>query len=456
MHKRKRIGLSLSIGVLILVLGLLCWFSIDIFEGEKPGITLDPINKFISGVQKYKLTITDRERGLRTLKVYVKQGGREVTVLEKAFPFKGLFNREGIHRYDTDFSIDPAKLNLYQGRIDLFVCVRDYSRRSGGDGNLSLLQHRMVVDMIPPSIRAVSRLHYVNVGGSGLVIYQTSSDSVKSGLFVNEDFFPGFPSQNGDRQGLHLCYFAVRSDTKPNPDIYLWSEDRAGNSSRANFYFRIRKKRFPTDKMRITDRFLKRILPRFSYYPFEPEDNDITKFLKINREVRKGNNLTFYSLRKDTSPDRLWSGNWIRLKNAASMAGFGDRRLYLYKGKKVDKQIHLGVDLASLANSEVQATNNGRVIFGDRLGIYGLTVVLDHGQGLASVYSHLSEIRVKPGQEVMKGEIVGTTGQTGLAGGDHLHFGIMISGVFVNPIEWWDTHWIQDNITRKLALLDRE
>ncbi len=455
MRKRKRIGLLLLIGALVLVIGATSWFLMGIFEGEKPGITLDPLNEFMSGVEKYTLTITDRERGLRTLKVYVKQGEREVTIIEKAFPFKGLFNREGVHRYDTEFSIDPAKLNLYQGRIDLFICVRDYSRRSGGDGNLSLLQHGMVVDIIPPAIRAVSRLHYVNVGGSGLVIYQTSSDSVKSGLFVNEDFFPGVPYQNGTQQGLHICYFAIHSDIKPNPDIYLWSEDRAGNSSRANFYFRLRKKRFPTEKMRITDRFLKRILPRFSYYPFEAGDSNIDRFLKINRELRKANNLTFYNLRKETSPDRLWSGTWMRLKNAASMAGFGDRRLYLYNGKEVDKQIHLGVDLASLANSDVPAANNGRVIFSDRLGIYGLTVVLDHGQGLASVYSHLSEMSVQPGQEVMKGEIIGMTGQTGLAGGDHLHFGVMVNGVFVNPIEWWDSHWIQDNVTRKLALLDK-
>jgi murein DD-endopeptidase MepM/ murein hydrolase activator NlpD len=138
------------------------------------------------------------------------------------------------------------------------------------------------------------------------------------------------------------------------------------------------------------------------------------------------------------------------------MAGFGDRRFYYYKGQKIDEQVHLGVDLASLANSEVQASNNGRVVFRDRLGIYGLTVVLDHGQGIASVYSHLSEIRVAMGQEVMKGEVIGLTGQTGLAGGDHLHFGIMVNGVFVNPIEWWDSHWIHDNIDRKLEILDRE
>ena len=173
----------------------------------------------------------------------------------------------------------------------------------------------------------------------------------------------------------------------------------------------------------------------------------------INRDLMKDNGSVFYNLRTETNPEKLWDGTWVRLKNAANMAGFADRRLYYYKGKKVDEQVHMGVDLASLANSKVQAANNGRVIFADRLGIYGLTVVLDHGQGLASIYSHLSEIGVDINQEVMKGEAIGLTGQTGLAGGDHLHFGIMVSGMPVNPIEWWDSHWIQDNITRKLAFL---
>ena len=74
---------------------------------------------------------------------------------------------------------------------------------------------------------------------------------------------------------------------------------------------------------------------------------------------------------------------------------------------------------------------------------------------IASVYSHLSKIDVELNKEIMKGETVGLTGQTGLAGGDHLHFGIMVNGIFVNPIEWWDPHWIQDNVTRKLALLNK-
>jgi hypothetical protein len=455
MGKRKKASLFLATGAVLLVLVFLGWFLFIIFEGEKPGITLRPLPDFLSGSQEFGLTVSDMKRGLRVLEVSVKQEGRKIRVLEKTFPFKGLLNREGINSYDTRFSIDPHALKLAQGRVDLEVSVRDYSRRSGGDGNLSMVQHKMVVDTIPPAIRALSRMHYVNVGGAGLVVYQTSSDTVESGLFVNDRFYPGFQAGGESQEGLNVCYFAVPHDTTAQPEIYLWAKDKAGNLSKASFYYHIRRKQFRAEKINITDRFLGHILPYFSFCAFNPQLSNLEKFLKINQELRKENNSVFYNLKTETGPERLWKGDWIRLKNAATMATFGDRRFYYYKGQKIDEQVHLGVDLASLANSEVEASNNGRVVFRDRLGIYGLTVVLDHGQGIASVYSHLSEIRVAMGQEVMKGEVIGLTGQTGLAGGDHLHFGIMVNGVFVNPVEWWDSHWIHDNVIRKLEILDR-
>ena len=142
------------------------------------------------------------------------------------------------------------------------------------------------------------------------------------------------------------------------------------------------------------------------------------------------------------------------LMQKAKMARFADQRTYYYKGSKIDEKGHFGMDLASLPNSEIQAANNGRVIFADRLGIYGLAVVLDHGQGISSIYGHMSKINVSLHQEVKKGDVIGFTGQTGLAAGDHLHFGIMISGIFVDPIEWFDGHWVNDNITRKLAMVE--
>ena len=132
------------------------------------------------------------------------------------------------------------------------------------------------------------------------------------------------------------------------------------------------------------------------------------------------------------------------------MRRYGEQCLYDYEGKEIDQLVSRGVDLASLVNSPVQAVNNGQVVFVGDLGVYGLTEVLDHGQGLASTYSHLSEITVNPGRNVEKGDIIGVTGQSGLAGGDLLHFGVMVGGVFVNPIEWWDNQWIEKNITEKL------
>ena len=142
------------------------------------------------------------------------------------------------------------------------------------------------------------------------------------------------------------------------------------------------------------------------------------------------------------------------MKKAATMATFGEERTYYYKGKVADKSVHLGVDLASLAASPVQAANTGRVIFAQDLGIYGQTVVLEHGQGLYTMYGHLSGIDVTVDQLITKGDIIGTTGQTGLTTGDHLHFGFMVHGVFVNPVEWWDPHWIRDNIYRKLNMVE--
>jgi len=138
------------------------------------------------------------------------------------------------------------------------------------------------------------------------------------------------------------------------------------------------------------------------------------------------------------------------MKNAATMATFGDERKYFYNGDFIDKKFHLGIDLASLAMSPVQASNNGKVIYAQDLGIYGQTVVIDHGQGLYTIYGHLSEIDVNDGQIVKKGDAIGLTGSTGLATGDHLHFGFLIQGIPVNPIEWWDAHWIKDNIDRKI------
>jgi murein DD-endopeptidase MepM/ murein hydrolase activator NlpD len=136
--------------------------------------------------------------------------------------------------------------------------------------------------------------------------------------------------------------------------------------------------------------------------------------------------------------------------NTGVQSAFADYRTYIYKGKEIDQQVHLGFDLASFQNVPIVSANRGRVLFADELGIYGNTVILDHGFGLQSLYSHLSSFDVKVGDMVEKEQQVGRSGQTGMALGDHLHFTMLVNGRMVNPVEWWDPHWIEDRLLRKL------
>ncbi|OPX41721.1 MAG: hypothetical protein B1H13_00550 [Desulfobacteraceae bacterium 4484_190.3] len=455
MQKRKKVTVLFIVIFLIAGIGAIGWFLALIFEGQPPSVVVEPLPQYLSGGQKFTIRVGDKNRGLRKLVITVVQEGRKVSILEKEFPFHGILNRQGQHSFETEVSLDPKKMNLAQGRADLYARVWDYSRRSGGDGNLSVFEHKMIVDTLPPAIRVLSRQHYINLGGTGLVVYRVSSDTDQSGVYVNDYYFPGFPAGEGSDKEIQLCYFAIPQDLVTYPSVYLWAKDKAGNRSTSTFNYHIRKKRFRVERMNISDRFLIKVLPYFSFYPLDENATPLEKFLKINRDLRKKNTLAFNELGKKSNPERLWDGTWIRLKNAASMARFGDRRRYYYHGKEVDRETHMGVDLASIAQSKVPAANDGRIVFADRMGIYGNTVVVDHGQGLMSSYSHLSKIDVAVGDSVKKGDVVGETGRTGLAGGDHLHFAVMVSGIFVNPVEWWDSHWIHDNISRKLALLEK-
>jgi murein DD-endopeptidase MepM/ murein hydrolase activator NlpD len=236
--------------------------------------------------------------------------------------------------------------------------------------------------------------------------------------------------------------------------MVLEAVDTAGNVGRAGFAHHIRKKQFKTDKIRISDRFLAQILPKFdATVPAEDGEAPVDRFLRINRDLREANYERLTQLGDNTEARFYWQGEFGRLPGSARKSSFADRRQYLYKGRVIDREAHLGIDLASVSHSPVPAANAGKVVLAEEVGIYGRTVAIDHGFGLFSMYSHLSRIDVQPGAVVSKGDILGRTGTSGLAGGDHLHFAIMVARTFVDPVEWWDAHWIRNNITAKIRAL---
>src|SRR4029077_17568041 len=113
-------------------------------------------------------------------------------------------------------------------------------------------------------------------------------------------------------------------------------------------------------------------------------------FLKINGELRRLNTAQIAACAAGTSPARLWKGPFVQLGNSQVEASFADHRTYFYKGREVDRQVHLGVDLAVTSDVAVVAANAGKVLNASWLGIYGNCVIIDHGMGVQSLYGHLS------------------------------------------------------------------
>jgi murein DD-endopeptidase MepM/ murein hydrolase activator NlpD len=251
-----------------------------------------------------------------------------------------------------------------------------------------------------------------------------------------------------------VAYFAIPKDASSQSSFSAVAEDQAENLTQTGFRVVIKPKAFKKDKIQVSDSFLKSLLPYFTQKDPNLKGTPLEIFLEVNRKQREADHQEVRKVCRETVPKPLWAGPFLRLPNSKPMASFAQDRTYFYDGKEVDRQIHWGVDLASLAQSQVPAANSGIVVFAGPLGIYGNTVVIDHGCGLFSMYSHLNKIEVEGKKEVKKGDSLGRTGATGMAGGDHLHYAMMVHGVFVNPLEWWDPHWIRDNVDLKMKWFD--
>jgi murein DD-endopeptidase MepM/ murein hydrolase activator NlpD len=440
-------GLPMKLGYIAIALALVglmvagVLFLYPRLEGEPPSISLSPEPTVVGKSASFTLLCEDRVAGIKEIRVELLQGERVFSVLAETYP-------RGTSVVKKVLEINPQSLGLREGETLMRAEARDRSWRRGGNPNF--LEMRFMVDTRPPSVEVLSRFHYINQGGTGLVVYRASEKLARSGVEVGDLWFPGYPV--GDRG--YITFFAVPYDVSPKTPIALVAEDRAGNRSRTSFPYRIKLVAFRKETIHVDEDFLQRVMPYFTERDSSLKGNLLEVFLRVNGELRKANEQKISELCRQTAPVPLWSGPFLRMANAKPMARFADQRVYLNGTKEIDRQVHLGEDLASLAMSVVEAANRGRVVFAGELGIYGNAIILDHGCGLSSMYAHLSRMDVQPGQEVTKGQALGITGSTGLAGGDHLHFSILVSGVYVNPIEWWDPHWLKDNVEDKLALLE--
>ncbi len=448
--KGKRLKKWILIVLIVLVLIPLIGVLFLKFEGEKPVIELKIQSLVVPADFEITGTADDRKSGIKKLWISFLQNGKETVLLDEEYRTRGFLQKGGIHQVPIQLNINAKKMNLSDGRAKLRIAAWDHAWRDWWKGNQTYIEKEIRIDTKPPVVSILSSQHNVAKGGSGLVIYKLSEQCTQSGVFVGDDFFPGYSGYFKDHD-LYLAFFAVPFDYSNKTDLFVKAVDPAGNRTRSGFYHHIRNKNFKPDTITISENFLNWKLPEFQAADGFPSDKSSKdKFIFINKELRKKNNHTILQNGQKTGTQILWEGAFGRLPNSARRANFADHREYKYNGNVISNAVHMGIDLASVKHAEIPAANQGKVVFAGYVGIYGNLVCIDHGCGLMSIYAHLSRMMVNNDDLVSKGEIIGYTGTSGLAGGDHLHFGMFIDHVFVNPVEWWDSSWINNNILSKL------
>lgn len=423
-------------------------------RSEGPAIAINQPT-IVGQASQLDVTVKAPDAVVSALDVTLEQQGRTFPILTIAKAPEGSIAREGADqlrvkhqvgkKWAPDLQTGPAVLRVTASR-PVFFGLRQATSEARRD---------LQVRLDPPRLAVVSTHHFINLGGSEMVAYRATPPDVESGVRVGDLTYPGFAGSGAGLPdpNLKVAFFALLYNQKPNTTIELYARDVAGNEARAQFEHRVFPKVFRTSRIALDDGFLSKVVP--SILQQSPELNIsstdlLPAFLKINNDLRRMNNEQIAALAHKTAPGMLWTGAFQSFGGSQVESAFADFRTYIYGDKEVDRQVHLGFDLAKTANAPIAAANDGKVLYASDLGIYGNSVILDHGMGVQSLYAHLSSIQVKEGEEVRTGQTLGLSGQTGLAGGDHLHFSMMVNGQFVNATEWWDPHWIEDRIIRKL------
>jgi murein DD-endopeptidase MepM/ murein hydrolase activator NlpD len=445
----------LALIVLLAIVAGGVWFA----AGRAVGPTIDIAKpaKLIGQNGDLEVVIETPGAALKRLDIALEQDGARVPLFSLPGDNTTKIAQESATRVRVSRAIGKRAVpQLKQGKATVVVSATRpvlFGYREA----TSTASREVEIRLTPPRVGVVSTHHFINHGGSEVVVYRVQPAEAESGVRVGDVVYPGFPAAGAGIAGadpaLRVAFFALLYDQDLNAPIHVYARDEAGNESRASFDFRVFPKPFRRSRIEIDDKFLGKVVPGIldntpSLKVSDPS-NLLASFLTINRELRKQNAAAIAALAAKTAPEVLWKGPFTQLSNSAVESSFADQRTYIYKGQEVDQQVHLGFDLASTASAPVQASNAGRVVLAEFLGIYGNCVILDHGMGLQSLYAHLSTIDVQPGQAVPQGHTLGRSGATGLAGGDHLHFTMLLGGHAITPVDWWSAQWVEDRVLRK-------
>ena len=428
-------------------------------EKDRPTININN-RPYGIGIEpkKLEIVVNDAGSGLDEVIVRGEQDGESWDLFKRQYPTK-------VNDDVISVQLPTKSSGLKEGELKVTVIAFDRTFWA----NRRHVPLVFPVSFHAPKLEVISTQHNAVIGGASLVFFKANGDIGLSSVRSGSEFVPGFQAKDLDKdfEAVGDLYFALfpvplgfnRSEQK----IYLDAVDKVGNHSQLNFPYTIREESMKRKTITINqDYYEQKIVPLFEKYlqldakwraapqeqflPATTLDEKIRRFRDVNEKYRELIERSLKPLFAHPKQMRYWNGKFLRMPGSATVGNFGEMRDYVFDGQAAGSSMHTGVDLSSVPHASARAGNDGTVIFADDLGIYGNAVILDHGFGLTTLYGHLSKIKVSEGDSIHKGDEIGTTGDTGMAEGDHLHFEVRLHGIPVRPIEWWDDHWIFDHI----------
>ena len=428
--------------LLLVVAGLLgaVYYLAPRLEREAPQIKLPDSD--VLGLASLEIVVTDRGTGLKSVTATLSSGGSEHALASEQFV-------QPVREKKLSVALPSKLAGVKEGPAVLRVSARDGSWWNFFRGNETVVEKTLAIDITAPTIELIADDRYVNFGGVGVIVYKSSADTATSGVRIGGHFFPGFQGQIKAHPEHFIALFAHPYNVPAEAKAVLVATDKAGNVKEMPLAYELKNVRYKKSTIPISDNFLQKISPLLTDVGARqgaPKD----VFISINKGLRKENEDRIIAITRKSTPSILWKDAFSQLSNSKVEANFADERTYVYDNEAIDTAYHLGYDLSVTKHYPVESANSGTVAFAADLGIYGNAVILDHGLGLFTLYGHLSSIDVKVGDSMKPRQILGKTGETGLAAGDHLHYGVYLHGVAVLPVEWWDQKWINDNINPKL------
>jgi len=454
-YGRKKSSNSLGIIILGLIIGAGAYiFTSQGFERNIPMVKSDD---FIYWNRKnLDLKIAD-DSALKSYRVQVSDGVNTLVIANEVIAEN--IQEKVIHIVYPKKVIDGVRLDPKAKKLQLTVEVTDKSNWNFFQGNTVTKIINVEVDYKRPDINILSNSYSVTRGGVGLVVFQVKDKGLKS--FYVEAGGNRFKAQPYKEAGYYATLI-VWPYNKENFIANIVAEDKAGNKRISNIPFYLLSRKYRTSWMQAKDKFIDgKISDLIASDPdYSMIENRLEKLRTINETMRLKNEELIHSLSVNVSEELLeeWKiKKFYPLRNAAKVASFGDDRHYFYETKEneVSNSQHVGLDLASTKMAKIITSNAGVVVYSDYNGIYGNMPMIDHGLGLYTLYGHCSNILVKTGDSVGADFAIAQTGRSGLALGDHLHFGILVQGIEVRPEEWMDRKWIRDNIDKVFAVADK-